>query len=172
MNLLRKRRGHAQKGQALLEIALVTPLILALALGVIELGRYAYIAILVGSAARAGAAYGAQNLTYAADPAAIKQAAISDFQNNGQPATNLNVNATVVCGCDSDGTISMQTTLCSAQADGNIGNTISACSNGGGHWAVMVSVEASGTFNSLFDYPGIPKSITVDRTATMMVAQQ
>jgi hypothetical protein len=38
-----------------------------------------------------------------------------------------------------------------------------------GHWVVMVSVKAAGTFTSLFKYPGIPGSITVTQTATMRV---
>ena len=45
---------HRQSGQALVEMAFVVPLLLLLALGVIEVGRYAYISILVGNAARAG----------------------------------------------------------------------------------------------------------------------
>ena len=58
------RVGHdpgillSPSGQSLLEVALLTPMLLALLLGAIELGRYAYISILVGNAARAGAAYG------------------------------------------------------------------------------------------------------------------
>jgi Flp pilus assembly protein TadG len=153
-----------QSGQALLEVALVTPLILALALGVIELGRYAYIAILVGSAARAGAAYGAQNLADSIATTDIQTAADNDFQNNGQNVSKLTVTSTTKCGCDSDGTVTAE--ICSTTSNKDAG----ACNTG--HWVVTVSVEAEGTFNSLFNYPGIPKSITVDRTATMRVAEQ
>jgi translation initiation factor 2 alpha subunit (eIF-2alpha) len=32
-----------------------------------------------------------------------------------------------------------------------------------------VSVTASGTFNSLFNYPGIPASITISKTSSMRV---
>jgi hypothetical protein len=35
----------------------------------------------------------------------------------------------------------------------------------------MESVTTSGTFNALFGYPGIPKSITVTKTATLRVAE-
>jgi Flp pilus assembly protein TadG len=166
----RRSRGHAggrEAGQSLLEIALVTPLVLALALGVIELGRYAYIAILVGSAARAGAAYGAQTLADSVATTAIQTAADNDFQNNGQNVSTLTVTPTVTCGCDSIGTLHGLGSACSS-AEGN--SNAGICSSG--HWVVMVSVEAKGTFSSLFNYPGIPKSITVDRTATMRVAQQ
>jgi Flp pilus assembly protein TadG len=173
--MFRGRRAHSQKGQALLEMALVTPLIVALALGVIELGRYAYVAILVGSAARAGAAYGAQGLANATNDASaacpsasspIQQAACSDFLNNGQDPGNLSVGSSISCGCDSGGTLQDETNLCSTASNSNAGT----CD--GGHWVVIVSVEATGTFQSLFKYPGIPSPITVQRTATMRVAQQ
>jgi Flp pilus assembly protein TadG len=167
--MFRGRRAHSQKGQALLEMALVTPLIVALALGVIELGRYAYVAILVGSAARAGAAYGAQGLAYSVDPAGIQNAADNDFQNNGQAITALAISpgfagSYTSCGCDSNG--SFVQSDCSTTTNPNAGS----CN--AGHWVVILSVQATGTFQSLFKYPGIPGSITVQRTATMRVAQQ
>lgn len=163
--------GGSQGGQALLEMALVTPLLLALALGVIELGRYAYVSILVGSAARAGAAYGAQAVRDSVDSTGIQQAADNDFQNNGQNVSDLTVSGGfsggtyTSCGCDENGTVVTQSG-CNAASNPSAGTCPS------GHWVVMVSVQAAGTFNSLFHYPGIPPSITVDRTATMRVAQQ
>jgi len=75
------RRRATQSGQALLEVALVTPMLLLLAVGIIEIGRYAYYSILVADAARAGAQYGAQNLATAADTAGIRTAAENDGQN-------------------------------------------------------------------------------------------
>lgn len=163
-----------QSGQALLEMALMTPLLLALALGVIELGRYAYIAILVGSAARAGAMYGAQGLASTISPQGqcpsaeagiqnMQEAACSDFQNNGQPAGDLTINSSTSCGCD-DGQGGW-----TSEPDCTV-TSYALCTKG--HWVVTVSVNSAGTFQSLFKYPGIPRSITVDRTATMRVAQQ
>ncbi|HLW81383.1 MAG TPA: TadE/TadG family type IV pilus assembly protein [Candidatus Acidoferrales bacterium] len=153
---------RAQSGQTLVEVALLTPLLLLLALGVIEMGRYAYISILVGNAARAGAAYGAQSLPQSVDTAGIQTAADNDFQNNGQNVSNLSVTSSTSCGCDSNGTIT--SAVCTTGPNPSAGTCAS------GHWVVLVSVTASGTFNSLFSYPGIPSSITVNRTATMRVA--
>jgi Flp pilus assembly protein TadG len=151
-------------GQSLLEVALLMPMLLALLLGSIEIGRYAYISILVGNAARAGAAYGAQNLALSVDTAGIQTAADNDFQNNGQSTGNLSVNSSTSCGCDSGGTITGA--ACSTTANPTAGT----CTTG--HWVVMVSVTASGTFNSLFSYPGIPRSLTVSNTATLRVPQK
>jgi Flp pilus assembly protein TadG len=151
---------RSQSGQSLVEVALLTPILLALLIGGIELGRYAYLSILVGNAARAGAAYGAQSLPQSVDTADIQAAADNDFQNNGQ----LNVSSTTSCGCDDAGTVT------SASCNITANPTAGTCA--AGHWVVMVAVTASGTFNALFGYPGIPSSITVSKTSTLRVAQQ
>ena len=151
---------HPQSGQSLLELAFLVPLLLLLALGVIEVGRYAYIAILVGNAAHAGAFYGSQSLPQSADPVGIPLAAKNDFQSNGQPPGSLTVTFFTTCGCDGSGTVA--NAACTGTGAGT-------CASG--HWVVLLSVTASGTFGSLFNYPGIPSSITVSRTSTMRVAQ-
>lgn len=175
---VRQSHGSKQRGQALLELALVTPLLLALALGVIEIGRYAYIAILVGNAAHAGAAYAAQSAVTAADPNGIQTAADNDFRDNGQDVSNLDIqsgfdgSSYAACTCDSQGAerpSPPQPSFCNPPPVG-YNNTAGSCRSGE-HWVVVVSVEASGRFRSLFNYPGIPRRITVDRTATMRVSQ-
>lgn len=156
---------RSQSGQSLVEVALLTPLLLAMVLGAIELGRYAYISILVGNAAHAGALYGAQSLPQATTPPnmtvnpGIQLAADNDFQNNGQQVGLLTVTSMDVCGCDSQGAFSPQT--CNP-------STPPTCPLG--HWTVMVRVTASGKFNSLFNYPWIPSPLTVTRQSTMRVA--
>jgi Flp pilus assembly protein TadG len=151
-------------GQSLLEVALLLPMLVALLLGVIELGRYSYISILVGNAARAGAAYGAQSLAQAIDTAGIQSAATNDFRFNGQIPGSLTVTSSTSCGCDTGGTITGA--QCSTITNSNAGSC-----NLPGHWVVMVSVTASGAFNSLFNYPGIPSTLTVSSTATLRVPQ-
>jgi Flp pilus assembly protein TadG len=160
-------RNLRERGQAVLEVALLTPLLLALLVGTIEFGRYAFLSILVGNAARAGAAYGAQSLPQSTCPppvpCGIQTAADNDFQSNGQNVTNLNVTASNSCGCDSSGTVT--SAVCDTKVNPNAGTCAS------GHWVVMVSVTATATFSSLFSYPGIPTSIAVTRTSTMRVAE-
>jgi len=148
-----------QTGQSLLEVALMTPLLLAMLIGVIEFGRYIYIGILVGNAARAGAAFGAQNPGTAADQTDIATAAKNDFQNNGQAVSKLTVNSSFACGCDNAGTVTAET--CTGTGAGTC--------TGGAHWIITVTVEASGTFNSLFSFPGIPANLTLDRSCTLPV---
>jgi Flp pilus assembly protein TadG len=161
-----------QSGQALIEMAFVIPLLLLLALGVIEVGRYAYIAILVGNAARAGADYGAQSNAQSVDTTGIQNAVYYDFagatsgstHSNGQTVSAISVpTSTVSCGCDNNGAIT------SASCDSKTNPSAGTCT-GGGNWVVFVSVTVTGTFNSLFNYPGIPASIMISRTATIPVA--
>lgn len=159
-----------------MEVALLAPVLAIMMIGVIELGRYAYDGILISNAAHAGAAYGAQGLTYAAcgptHPCPMEQAAIDDYQNNGQPTGNLTVTSSESCGCDTGGSsLSMGTTLCTTASNGAIDQSIASCNTAGGHWAVMVSVTAQGTFTGMFNYPGIPSPITITKTATMRVSQ-
>jgi Flp pilus assembly protein TadG len=161
------RRRPLQSGQALIELALVVPMLMVLALGVIEIGRYAYIAILVGNAARAATAYGAQSLPQSADTVGITAAAVADFQSNGQDATKLQVpssNQITTCGCDNAGAV------VTANCDPQVNPSAGTCT-GGAHWVVTLSVTASGTWDSLFGYPGLPTTITVSRTSSMRVAQ-
>lgn len=154
---------RSQSGQSLVEVALLTPLLLALLIGGIELGRYAYIAILVGNAARAGAGYGAQSLVQSVDTTGIQAAADNDFQSNGQNVSDLTVTSSTSCGCDNGGTTT--SAVCTTTANASAGTCAA------GHWVVTVSVTASGTFNSLFSYPGIPTSIALSKTSTMRVDQ-
>ena len=143
---------RSESGQSLVELALLTPLLMVIAIGIVEMGRYASLSIQVANAARAGAAYGAQNLATAANTSAIQAAVVAD-----EPTIHTPVVSSVSCGCDNAGTISANS--CS-----------SVCTSG--HLVPYVSVTASETFNSLFSYPGIPATITVSSTATMLVRQQ
>jgi Flp pilus assembly protein TadG len=169
-NQARKR----QSGQALVEMAFVLPVLLLLSLGVIEIGRYAYIAILVGNAARAGAAYGAQNNASSTDTTGISNAALYDFagatsgstKNNGLTSTNLTVTSVIACGCDSAGTITAYG--CNSNTTPNAGNC-SALGSPTGNWVIVLSVTASGSYNGLFNYPGIPNPLAISRTASMRV---
>ncbi len=158
----RRRTVRRQSGQSLVEVALMLPFLLVLLLGVIEIGRYAYIGILVGNAARAGAAYGTQSPAMSVDEPGITLAAKNDFQNNGQDPSLLTVDApVVVCGCDSGGTVT--TAGCSTQTNPTAGT----CTTG--HWVATLTVTAHGTFSGLFNYPGIPASVALSRSATMRV---
>ena len=150
------RSSHSQAGTALVEFALVLPLLMLLLLGVVEIGRYAYFAIQVGNAARAGAQYGAQNGTTAYDNTGIINAAKADGNNS---IAALTVTPSNYCWC----------------WDGSSGTTVN-CSTGtcasGSHLVEYVQVTVSGKVDPLFNYPFLPSSLTVSNTATMRIEAQ
>ncbi len=159
-------KRFSQSGQSLVEVALVAPLLLALAIGAVEMGRFAYLGIKVGNAARAGAAYGSQSLPLSVNTTGICDAASLDFEGDTNACTaggQITVTSSASCGCDSGGTITSQ--VCN-------GTTTAGTCTGGANWVVMLTVNASGTFDSLFRFPGVPRTITISRSSTMRVIQQ
>jgi len=133
-------------------MALLTPFLVTLLIGIIELGRFSYYSILVANAARAGAQYGAQNLGTAADTTGIKNAASQD----GQSLAALTISSAQQCGCSGSSLSSAcPATNCTAP----------------GHPLVYVQVTVSATFSSLFNYPGMPKTLSLSSVSTMRVGQ-
>jgi Flp pilus assembly protein TadG len=82
------------RAQALVELALTVPMLVALLIGAAELARVSYVAIEVANAAKAAAQYGAQNATTAADITGMKTAAANDAGN----LTGLTTTASVASG--------------------------------------------------------------------------
>lgn len=172
------RRFLAESGQSLVELALLAPILVLLVIGVVEMGRYYYLSIVLENSAEAGALYGAQSLANSVDTTGIQTAADNDFQNNGQPVGNLTVTSvpplSPVCGCDSGGSLNPNpptSTYCSAVPP--LGTNPSAGTCGAGQqWVVMVQVQAQATFTALTKFPGIPQSLTITRTVSMRVKPQ
>lgn len=136
--------------QNLLEFALVMPVVLLLMVGAVEIGRLAYLGILVQNAARAGVQYGAQNLATAADNNGMQNAALNDGQN----ITGLTALASHSCTC----------------ADGSSSScAVGDCS--GSHRLVYVQVNTTGQFQPLIRFPGLPSSYTLNGQAVMRVDQ-
>jgi Flp pilus assembly protein TadG len=160
-------------GSALVEFALTAPILLLMLIGAAELGRIAYAAIEVSNAARAGVAYGSQSLTAAASTSNIQQAAKNEAPN----ITDLTVTTTNSCVCetvtlstgattstnitDCSGTGSTAGTQCPASTNSTTANNI----------VQFVQVTTQGTVKTMFHYPGIPTSFTLNGFAKMRVVQ-
>jgi Flp pilus assembly protein TadG len=157
-HLARRQKSAArvcEHGQSLVELAFVVPLLLLLMVGIIEIGRFAYYSIVVANAARAGAQYGAQSLATAADSTGISNAGTNDAPGITLPDT-LTVTSAQLCGC-------------SAATLGACG-ALAVCVKPE-HPLVYVQVTAKGSFNSLFNYPGMPGTFKVTSVEEMRVAQ-
>jgi Flp pilus assembly protein TadG len=149
---------NSSSGQTLVEFALLLLFLLSIAIGAVDLGRLAYMTVGVTNAAHAGAEYGCQNVTTAANVSGMETQATNDAtdlvgSNNG----NLSATANSFCQC----------------ADGSSPN--SSCTNppacAGTHLLQYVSVSTTATYNPWFPYPGIPKGLTLHGNAIMQVGQ-
>jgi Flp pilus assembly protein TadG len=163
VNDVRLSTQKSQTGVALVEFAIMVPLLSMLLVGVIEIGRFAYFSIAVGNAAHAGVQYGSYNARTAADFAGMQAAATSDGQNNIQ---NITAVARDVCSCwiDSTGTESPSpptAAACSANPRCTSGTPVT-----------YAQVTASGTYSPMMHYPGLPTTFGVSATATMRVGMQ
>jgi Flp pilus assembly protein TadG len=101
-----KQIVRREDAQSLVELALLMPLFILLLLGSAELARFGWAAILVANAARAGAAYGSQNVNAATDLASIQTVALKDGIN----LPNLVTTRTQTCACSNGNTIASCTT--------------------------------------------------------------
>lgn len=152
------------RGAALVELALTTPLFLIMILGATELGRMAYYGIEVENAARAGASYGAVNMGNAFDYATVQQAA----KNDAPDLPGLVATASTACVCEtvdtstgtpsynpSTGTVSCSSSAVSDGACTGASNTTTL------NTIEYVTVSTQAQVKSLFQLPGLPSVFTL-----------
>ena len=144
---LQARRLCRHAGQAMVEMALVLPILAVLLIGVSDLARVFFLSIAVNNAARAGVQYGSQNLADSADFTGMKQAALND----GSGVPGLSAAATNFCQCPGGGA-----TSCSP---------LPTCPG----LATYVQVQTSAQFNTLVKYPGVPSTVALSGKALMRV---
>lgn len=142
---------RSESGTSLIEFALVLPVLVFMLLGLIEVGRYAYYAIVAANAARAGVQYGAQDLRTAQDTTGMQSAASVDAMS----LASLTAKATDLCS--QNGSAPAQCATGAVPASGNV---------------YYVKVQVTGTFSSLLSYPGLPTNIPVSGSAMMRVTYQ
>jgi Flp pilus assembly protein TadG len=135
-----------RRGIAIVEFAIITPLMLLLVAAVVDYTLLMRAAIAVGDAARAGAEYGSISTTNASNISGIQTAAL----NAAPDIPNLTASAAQVCSCSNGSTVN-----CS-------GGT---CPSGPVRTYVQVTVRT--TVNPIFSYPQLGDSGAVIATATM-----
>ena len=154
-----RMRGR-QQGSVLAEFAIVVPIILLMIVGAIDFGRVWTIASASANAAQAGAQYGSQSVTLSADLDGMLEAATNDLSNSAMIRGGVG---------DEDGTTLSDFTVTPERFCECSGAAIACTSNcaGGVKPSVFVRVTVESTFNTIFDYPGIPTGIPVERVAVM-----
>lgn len=171
-----KFRFQDNRGSALVELALTTPLFLFLIAGSIEFGRVAYYAIEVANAARAGASYGSVNVGNADQTASIEQAA----KNDAPDLPVMNATATSACVCETvthntDGTSTQSFNPSSGTASCTTSTTISSCTEDDSvatqYVIKYVSVSTSASINRIFSFAGLPRTYTVYGSSQLRTLQ-
>ncbi|HET9176970.1 MAG TPA: TadE family protein [Terriglobia bacterium] len=149
--ILGRRPGiKSVSGQAQVELAVLLPVAIALLVGITEIGRYANTCIVVSHAANAGVQYAAQNRVTASSDALIIQAAKADAPN----IAHLTVTPGHYCTCANGSSSTCQPTDCSNS-----------------RIIEYVKVNTQTQMNSVFSYPGFPRSFTVKGEKIMRVSQ-
>jgi Flp pilus assembly protein TadG len=149
------RRLHRdRRGSALVELAIALPVMLLVFFGTVDFARVMYLGIELTNAARAGAQYGAHNLTTIADTPGIEATAAAASPNIGTFTTSV---SGPDCFCASN-SATFTSTACTATCSAGL------------HQVVTVTVTTSKTFTRLTMFPGIPSTISLTRNATMRVA--
>jgi Flp pilus assembly protein TadG len=151
---LRRRTstGKSTEGQAIVEITLLAAFLVLLLFAIIDFGRLFFHSTALAQAANAGAHYGAQSMGKSSDFGGMEQKA------KDAAAKDL---GTIIA----DNPSPSRYFLCS---DNTKNNSDVPCSDGKPS-QVYVQVTVKKTFDTLFKYPGIPKTADVSRTATMRV---
>lgn len=162
------------RGQALVELALVVPILTLLMLGAVELGRIAYFAIEIESSARAGASYGSVNRGTAGDITMIKQAAADDVPD----ISNLNVTPGTACVCQTITNSSTGTSYSYQPASGTTAcstsyiKSCSAVTATSRQVAITyVTVATSAQVDPIIHLPGLPQTFTLHGSCKMRVLQ-
>jgi Flp pilus assembly protein TadG len=149
----------SEAGQTLVEFALALPLLLALTIGAVDLGRLVYMSVETSNAAHAGARYGCQNSASSGDFTGMRAAATNDAPDLvGTGNGNLRATVTNYCQC-SDG----------SSPNSSCNPTPPTCS--GTHVVQFVSVSTTSSYTPWFPYPGVPSSVTLHGSAVMQVRQ-
>ena len=144
MTRLLKGLRRSDRGGAMVELAVILPVLVLLVIGVVDYGRAFYTSVTVANAARAGAEWGAQGPEFTVNIAGMKNFA----QQDGQEAGTLTLSAQRYCECA-----------------GSSWPSCSACA-GGAAPDVFIEVTASKDLTLLLPYPGLPNTVSIARKAT------
>jgi Flp pilus assembly protein TadG len=152
----------SSRGAALVELAISLPLVLLIFVITIDFARVFYESIALTNAARAGAQYGSSTAARSGDLAGMQMVAMTAVNTAGVTAV-----ATRSCQCASDSGVFSATTPVA-----NDCTTAPALSCPANHRVITVTVTTSKTFTTIMsNFPGVPNSLDLTRTATLRVAE-
>ena len=152
------------RGAALVEFALVLPLLVLLCLAAGDFGRLYFHAVTVVNAASSAVHWGSLDSGFAAQSDVMEDRAIRDAGD----LTGVSATASSFCDCppkDPDDFTTDPTPV-----DCDLAGVEGTCTEGDyGLPRVYVRTDVKQTFNTVGPYPGIPQSSEVSRSAFMRV---
>ena len=138
------RLKRSELGGAMAELAVILPVLILFAVGVMDYGRVFFRALMVANAARAGAEWGAVDQHY------TQYTNMQNFAKlDAQEISGLKVTAEHRCKC----------------ADNEIACDAACPGYGDGSPRVYIYVTAIDTVDLFLKYPGLPAKIGISRTA-------
>lgn len=142
---------RGERAQALVETALVFPVLIILLVGAAEMARIARAGIAISNAAKAGVQYGAHDGVTAQDTTGIGTAA-----SNEAPNLTVTTDSSASCVC-SDGTTISCTGNNSCLSNARVIETL--------------TVNTQATVTPVIHLPGLPRSFTVKGSASQRCLQ-
>jgi Flp pilus assembly protein TadG len=155
--ITRRTFTRHESGQALVELALVAPVLLALVFGIADFCRVFYASITVSNAARAGAQYGLRTGFYN-QIGGMQAAAAADA---GTKFASMTVTPTFYCIC---GTNPITSTHYSSYA---AAKTACSAMTPPVNPSIWVDVTTNYTFTTFTSFPGFPNSVALSGRAQM-----
>ena len=150
-----RRLFRRENGASIAELALITPMFFLIMLGGIDFARAYYLSMEISGAAQAAAVYGSTHRTDTAGITAVAKADAPDV-----PSADLTVTPTWGCECSNATVGSTSSSTSCTTTPTCTGNTVV-------YWE---KVTASGSFSPVFNWPGIPSSMSFSQTAVMRAA--
>lgn len=144
-----RRLWRCRRGNVAVEFAFLAPLLVIMALGAFDFGRFGLGLLRVSSAARAGVQYGTLDHSTANDIANMIQSARDDAVD---PGDALTVTARQFYRCPSG----LETTSSDPCPDG-------------AYPPLYVEVTVADTLDLLFAYPGVPGTVALAAASRMRV---
>ena len=154
MRNISTHRRRRQGGNAFIEFAIVSLILIPMSFGIIDYSRVFYYASVVQGAARAGTQYAEFQAPNHANTTAVQAAATADTANIPS-AQNFTATASYWCRC----------------ANANPATTTVACTSSctGSTMQVFSQVNTQLVFNTIFQYPVLPTSITLNGKSVVRV---
>ena len=142
-------RNYGQRGSAMLEFAIMAPMMIMVMFGVMDFSRIFYYGDIAAGAARAGTEYALLSTANAGNTAGMQTAATNDASPNTTSAQNFTATATTFC--QTAGTTS----------------TV-PCSSSGTLWK-YAQVSTTLQFTAIFKYNPLPNTVTVAGNSTVRI---